>query len=388
MLLCLTAAAPAEEKIGDQQSALEGVRGRIQALREELKDVTGRKLAEQESLRALEIQIGEVTSKIRQIEAERAASDRRLHELRAERSAAADDLEAQRARLASTLRASYAMGRQEQLKLLLSQDDPARFNRVLAYYGFLQQRRLQRIEDIRETLLRIDRNEALIRDEEARLNALLAGLEQAQSALRNAEAQRRSILAELDADIQRRGAEVSRLEEDEARLKALIERLKQEEARRQARESAPPAPALDAPGAAAAFAQRKGRLTWPAGGALRKGFGAPKAGGLAWDGALIAASAGDVVRAVHRGRVVFADWLKGYGLLMILDHGEGYMSLYGYNQSLLKAEGDWVEAGDEVAIVGTSGGRVEPALYFSIRHRGKPVDPAHWCRGQPSKRSG
>jgi len=373
---------------------LEGVRGRIQALREELKDVAGRKLAEQESLRALEIQIGEVTSKIRQIEAERAASDRRLHELRAERSAAAGDLEAQRARLASTLRASYAMGRQEQLKLLLSQDDPARFNRVLAYYGFLQQRRLQRIEDIRETLLRIDRNEALIRDEEARLNALLAGLEQAQSALRSAESQRRSILAELDADIQRRGAEVSRLEEDEARLKALIERLKQEEARRQARESAPPAPpappapTLDAPDTAAAFAQRKGRLTWPAGGALRKGFGAPKAGGLAWDGALIAASAGDVVRAVHRGRVVFADWLKGYGLLMILDHGEGYMSLYGYNQSLLKAEGDWVEAGDEVAIVGTSGGRVEPALYFSIRHRGTPVDPAHWCRGQPSKRTG
>lgn len=385
-LLCLSAVAVAEEAIEDRQTELEGVRGRIQDLREEIKGVTSRRLAEEEALRVLETEIGSISLRMRRIEAERAESAGRLEQLKTERTEADRDLEGQRARLASTFRASYAMGRQQELKLLLSQDDPARFNRVLTYYGYLQRRRMQRIGEIRDTLQRIDRSKDRIREEEAHFNTLLASLDQAQSRLLGAEADRRRLLTELDADIKQRGTEVSRLEEDEARLKALIERLKQQQARQQARALAsPPPPAADA---VAAFGQRKGQLQWPASGALRTAFGAPKSGGLAWDGALIGAAAGDVVRAVHRGRVVFADWLKGYGLLMIIDHGDGYMSLYGYNQSLLKADGDWVEAGEEVAIVGTSGGRTEPALYFGIRHGGRPVDPARWCRGGPAKHAG
>ena len=147
-------------------------------------------------------------------------------------------------------------------------------------------------------------------------------------------------------------------------------------------------PEADAQASAGPFSEQRGLLTWPVEGRLKAGFGSAKGAGLTWDGVLFEAEMGGSVYAIHRGRVVFADWLKGYGLMLIIDHGDGYMSLYGYNQSLFKETGEWVEAGEVVAAVGNSGGRAESSLYFSIRFQGKPQDPTRWCRGPAGNRVG
>ena len=348
-------------------------------MREAIAGVADEKQTEELALQALEIDIGEVAARMRRIERERDEGARRLERLRADRDEAGAELEVQREHLARRVRASYAMGRRERLKLFLNQDDPARFSRVLTYYGYLQRRRAQRIEAVRGLLDDIARMESDILTAESRLELLLAEEGQASVKLRQAQAERKEVLAALDKDLKQRGAEVARLEQDEARLKRLVTRLKQQQERLDAAATQVVPPAVAGTEEAKRFGDRKGRLQWPAPGKVRHAFGASKGGGLAWDGTLIGASEGDPVRAVHRGRVAFADWLKGYGLLLIVDHGDGYMSLYGYNQSLLKATGDWVEAGEVIAFVGNSGGRTEPGLYFSIRQGGKPVDPARWC---------
>lgn len=376
--LGLTAVAVAAEGLDSRQSELEGVQARIGELRGELAGVAEEKQAEELELQRVETEIGKVTARIHEIERDREDGARRLDRLKADREAAGVELEIQRERLARTIRSSYAMGRRERLKLFLSQDDPARFSRVLTYYGYLQRRRAQRIEEMRALLNRISMTETEILREESRLELLLAEEGQASVRLQQAQAERKQVVAALDEDLVRRGAEVKRLEQDEARLKNLVARLKKLQERIQSAEEPTP-PAVAGTDDAKSFRDRKGILRWPVPGKVRNAFGAPKGGGLAWDGALIGASAGDPVRAVHRGRVVFADWLKGYGLLVILDHGDGFMSLYGYNQSLLKATGDWVEAGEVISFVGNSGGRTEPGLYFGIRQGGKAVDPARWC---------
>jgi septal ring factor EnvC (AmiA/AmiB activator) len=136
------------------------------------------------------------------------------------------------------------------------------------------------------------------------------------------------------------------------------------------------------------FRALKGRMPWPAKGSLAGRFGMEKRGGLLWDGVLISAPEGREVKAVHHGRVAFADWLRGFGLLLIIDHGDGYMSLYGHNQSLFKEAGDWVEQGEPVALVGNSGGRLDTGVYFGIRYQGRPVNPKHWCKKSKGNRVG
>jgi septal ring factor EnvC (AmiA/AmiB activator) len=136
------------------------------------------------------------------------------------------------------------------------------------------------------------------------------------------------------------------------------------------------------------FHSRKGKLRWPARGRLAQRFGAPRSGGLRWRGVMIEAQEGGEVRAVSQGRIAFSDWMRGFGLLLIIDHGDGYMSLYGHNQTLYKEVGEWVDTGEVVALLGASGGRTESGLYFEMRHKGRPINPVHWCAGKPAASSG
>jgi len=176
------------------------------------------------------------------------------------------------------------------------------------------------------------------------------------------------LLADLHRTISGQGQELERLRENEHRLESLLEELRAQ-------------PAPDMTQEVIAFDELKGRLPWPARGSLASKFGTPrKSGALKWQGVIIAAAGGQDVTAISRGRVVYADWLRHFGLLLIIDHGNGYMSLYGHNQSLFKERGDWVEAGETIASVGDSGGHAETGLYFEIRRRGTPVNPVQWCR--------
>ena len=250
--------------------------------------------------------------------------------------------------------------------MLLNLDAAARVERVLTYAGYLARERRQRVEAVRGRLEALERIAAEQRELEADLGRRQARLEAELRALRGAQTERQALVADLDRSLSEKNARLRAMQKDAAALRALIRRLRDQ--------------ALTAVPGERPFASLRGRLPWPVKGRIAVAFGAPRAGGIRWDGVLIRAPLGREVWAVHHGRVVFADWLRGFGLLLILDHGEGYMSLYGFNQGLLKETGEWVAAGEPVALVGASGGRQAAGLYFGIRHDGRPLDPRRWCK--------
>jgi murein hydrolase activator len=183
--------------------------------------------------------------------------------------------------------------------------------------------------------------------------------------LDRSRAERGALLAELDTSIEADGGELVRLRDEERRLVDLVTELG-------ALLAAFPVDSEEP------FPRLRGRLAWPVTGDIAGEFGRPRGGGLRWNGMLLSAPEGAAVRSVYHGRVAFADWLQGLGLLMVIDHGDGYMTLYGHNDALLKEPGDWVRPGEAIGEVGRTGGRADPALYFEIRHRGEPVDPRAW----------
>jgi len=265
------------------------------------------------------------------------------------------------------LRAAYAIGREGKLKLLLSQNDASRVRRLLAYHGYLGKAREKRIAEIRASQERLERLLAERHSEVAQLEQDQLAQHDEEIALEAARQRRAGLLARERQRVESRSERLRRLERDRKRLRALLARLEKEAANRDLSAS------LGTP-----FAARKGKLPWPLAGRPRA---APDAGG----GVLIPAPAGAPVHAIHRGRIAFADWLRGYGLLTIIDHGDGFLSLYGHNQALYKEVGQWVEAGETIASAGNSGGKRSAGVYFAIRKQGKAVDPRRWCRRAPRR---
>jgi septal ring factor EnvC (AmiA/AmiB activator) len=269
------------------------------------------------------------------------------------------------------------MGRQERLKILLNQQDPATVSRVMVYYDYLNRVRAQKMQAIRAHMQRLAATEREIAEEEKNLAHLQEQQQAELAAMRLSQGQRQAVVARLTRELQDQGEQLDRLQNDERDLKTLISGLEQ---------------ALsDIPAEhpqQAKFAGLRGKLPWPARGRISRRFGTPKLGSLVWDGVMISAPEGREVRAVHHGRVAFADWLRGFGLLLIVEHGDGYMTLYGHNQSLFKEAGDWVEVNEPIALVGSSGGREQAGVYFGIRHQGRAVNPARWCRRPTGRKVG
>jgi septal ring factor EnvC (AmiA/AmiB activator) len=343
---------------------LEQLRTRMQTLRKELDADRNRQGGVQSELRESELRVGEVAGRLRDIDTRMQQTRTRLQDLQGRESGLQARIAEERAGLAGQVRAAYMLGRQEQLKLMLSQEDPARLGRVLAYHDYLNRIRVTRINRVRE---QVDALAALEREIGAELDTLTA-LRTTQQAERDqleaVRAERATLLAGINADIHSKDRALTGLAADEARLKKVLAAIEA---------------ALTAPeqAAAAPFASLKGRLPWPVSGHAPKPAQARR-------GLIIAAPTGSEVRAVAHGRVAFAEWLRGFGLLLIIDHGGGYMSLYGHNQSLYKETGDWVDAGDLIAGVGDSGGQTRSGLYFEIRHRGQPIDAKAWCVARAS----
>jgi len=348
------------------EAALTTVRKQIKELETQLTRDTARRDEGAKALRAAEVENADATRKLADVRA-------KLNDQRAARRALGEQtdranqrLAAERATLASQVRVSYITGRAEVFKLLLSQESPATLGRMLVYYDYLNRARTARIAAVGADLTRL----AALNADTERAEAELKDLEAAQAtqvaALAKARDARQAVVTRLESSINDDNAAVAKLRGEEKRLTDLVEQLRQLMAGLPVEGDQP-------------FATLKGKLAWPVQGRLAGDFGQPRAGSVVkWNGVLLEAPAGTAVRAVYHGRVAFADWLPGLGMLVIIDHGGGYMSLYGHNEALLKEAGDWVQPGETIAQVGDTGGAPRPALYFEIRFKGEPVNPHTW----------
>jgi septal ring factor EnvC (AmiA/AmiB activator) len=364
------AAAPAADAKA-KAAELEQLRTRLKELRSGLAEARGRQGSVQEQLRQSEQEIGRATRELARIDQDLATGTARLTTLQDQEQTQQAVIAAQRAGLANQVRAAYLLGRQEPLKLLLNQEDPARLDRALAYYGYLNRARVARIAAVQAQVQALKTLETQIMQENSHLQELRAQQVVEAESLRNTRQERQALLAAVSAEIQDKGTQITRMEQDERGLQNLLQDLQQALA--------------DFPDTAAAnsqpFARLKGQLPLPVRGRVATRFGATRGEGMPpAHGLLIEVSEGSAVRAVARGRVAFADWLRGFGLLIIIDHGGGYMSLYGHNQSLYKDTGETVTAGETIASAGASGGQAQNGVYFEIRQQGQPVDPLAWCR--------
>jgi murein hydrolase activator len=349
---------------------LEAVRKEIAAMRDRLEAAQGERGRIEAALRKAERDIAQADRQLASLGRAMDEAGTRLAELETRQSEERDRLAGQLNLLARQLRAAYLAGRQDRLTLLLNQEDPAAVGRLLVYYQRYSDARGDRIQEAREALEKLASITREVGEARARLAEDHRRQEQLRARLAEGREERRTLLARLESEIRTTGTSISRLEEDEAGMEQLLRSLDR------ALQDIPSHSQLDEP-----FADRRGKLPWPAEGPLKARFGTPRGSqsGLEWRGVVIGASPGDPVHAIHHGRVVFSDWMRGFGLLTIVDHGRGYMSLYGHNQSLYRSPGDWVQAGDLIARVGEGPGPDSQGLYFEIRHQGKPLNPGRWC---------
>jgi len=361
----------------DPEAQLEGVRKRIRELDQRLNRTRMKRDKLATGLRDTELAVARVTAELRALDRQRTAQRARLAGLERRRGESREKLEDARTSLARYVRAAYATGRQDQFKLLLNQENPATLSRALTYYAYFNRVRAERIHALARDLQNLADIEDSITRDTARLAQLHELKATARERLADQRRRRRDVIALLARELGDQNARLERLRQDEQALAELVTDLARELA------DIPADQTRQVP-----FRTLKGKLPWPSAGKIRHRFGTPRGSGdLSWKGVLVTARPGTPVHALSHGRVAFADWLRGFGLLMIIEHGDGYMSLYGHSESLFKDVGDWVEAGEIIAKVGDSGGREMSGLYFEIRHLGTPVDPMRWCRRGPAAQS-
>ncbi|MBA1148948.1 peptidoglycan DD-metalloendopeptidase family protein [Ectothiorhodospiraceae bacterium WFHF3C12] len=355
---------------------------RLEQLRSEIDQIQSNLAADRRRQDKLQSELGELDSRIGRVAARTRQLNRRIEEtrsriegLRRQRDQHQQRLSTHKDVLTRQILAAHTSGRQEYLRLVLNQEDPARLDRVLVYYEYLTRARAERIAGAVQQLRRLRVVEQSLNDELASLQALLDKRDAERDSLRAARNEREQVLARIDEAIAAKDQRLARLRADEQRLKSLVDQLQRALADipEEALEREP-------------FGQRKGRLDWPLAGELKARYGGNRGvGDMRWQGVVIGAPEGAEVHAVSHGRVVFSDWLRGVGMLIIIDHGGGYLTLYGHNQSLYKETGEWVQAGEVIATVGASGGQRGSGLYFEVRADGRPVDPMAWLGPRRSR---
>ena len=349
---------------------LETLRQRIAQLEKALHADVSQRDREQAALRDVELRLARLSRQHRKLEQERRDAAAELQRLEAHQAQLARERGLQLDWVRRTARAGYMNGRQELARLLLNQQQPDTVARVLRYQEYFQRARQQRVSNINrdiEALL-----EAVAATETARqnLDEHQAALEQQRIELAKAQRERGATLATLNQQIGSGKQRLDALRNDEKRLNKLLEDVGRSITDIPSTPSGEP------------FGRLANKLPWPVSRRIVASFGSPREGSVRWSGVLLDVPAGTAVRAIHPGRVVFADWLRGYGLLMIVDHGGSYMTLYGQNETLTREVGEWVGTGDVIARVGDSGGGSRTGLYFEIRRAGVPVNPDKWCNSR------
>ena len=369
----LTGAAP---KQSDAEAQLKRIEARIHQVTDTVQGDLARRDSVAAQLHSADAALAAARHRVETVREARQRSEQRRAELKGEEMRASGALTAERAALIGQLRAAYMSGRDEQLKVLLNAQDPATLGRMLSYYAYLGRARADRIAAIRGDATRLEAIDEALSAENARLTVLEEERVREAAAVDAARRERQRALGELQARIQKGSSELKDLKANAASLEDLLARL------RAALEEFDADDLLPHNGERRAFPSLHGRLPWPAHGKLLANFGDARAGGLKWNGVLLGTRAGAEVRAPYYGRVVYADWLTGLGLLLILDHGGGYLSLYGYNERLYRSVGDSVRPGDLLA-GSPAAGAGRPELYFEIRQGARPVDPRQWLHGAP-----
>lgn len=368
-----------------EKEELEQLRSRIEQAKKELAAAESAHSEVTDQLRASETAISETNRSLRELAARQREARTALRGIASDGRKVRSEIESREEQVGALVRAQYFTGEQRLLKLLLSADNPNRIARSLTYYEYVFQAQNELIRGLRDRMARL----ATLEQSARAANAELADLErqaQAERAKLVATAgERRKVLASVARQISGQRREIESYQRDEKRLSRLVDELAK--ALRSVRPPAPrsgPGPGtrnerVPVAGIPDTFSRAKGELHLPVRGELAGRFGAPRQGSsLTWKGVLILAPEGEEVRAVAPGRVVFADWMRGFGNLLILDHGENYLTIYGYNEAVLKKVGDPVHAGDVIATVGATGGAGTSGLYFEMRHEGKPFDPLTW----------
>jgi septal ring factor EnvC (AmiA/AmiB activator) len=367
--LLTVAPALAEPQTREQASAeLKAVRDQIDTLKEDIEDEGRRRSRAERNLAEVEKSEQKVRRELTSTRKQLRDSKARQADLERQSEAQRKELKKQRTALANQLRVAYINGNEEWLRVSLSQKDATSLGRRMTYYGYLSRQRRITIEKVGMALTQLEEIQVEISRELAQLGKFEAEATEKLAEIADTRKERAELVNKINADIRSKDAQIERLQAQASELTNLVEALAK---------VLPKMPDIDAE----PFAGQAASLSWPADGTVLKSFGDSRADGrLKWQGVLLGAPAGAVVRSVYHGRVVFSDWLDGMGLLTIIDHGAGYMSLYGHNQDLLKEVGEWVDPGEAIAHVGDSGGQVAAGLYFEIRKDGKPVNPKRWIR--------
>ncbi len=294
-----------------------------------------------------------------------AKTQKTLTELASEKQQLLSDKRQQESLLAKQLRTAYSSGHHDYLKLILNQENPGKVQRTVSYYQYLNKARIEEIETFQATILRLNKVEEKQQHQQQQLAQLKTQQVQEKRELEKGKSRREKTVKALNNQLMTAKQQLEKLEAEEENLVAALARI----ARLSKQDFA-----------LSGLSKLRGKLNWPVKGKLSRSYGSRKQGYLKWKGVLLSAPLGRTISTIHNGVVLFSDWLKGYGLVTVVDHGNGYMSLYGHNQALLKSVGDRVETGEPIALVGQSGGQNQSALYFEIRHNGKAVNPKIWCR--------
>jgi septal ring factor EnvC (AmiA/AmiB activator) len=418
LLACLFSPAMADSR-SDAQLQLDAAQKDVGELKKLLEQLQKDKSGVQQDLKKTESTMGQLEKQIKGLQNELNKSTEQIQQLNQQKKKLQQSRREQQRLIGIQARATYQSGHQEYLKLLLNQQNPEKFSRTLTYYDYLSRARLEQLATFNETLRQLANIEQDIVTQQTQLAEQKSALDGRRELLAQARKERQLVLAKLNKESRAGSQKLKAREQERAALGNVLKTIEATLARQareaqaarklaiaaaaaataeQARLASLPAtgqPARVKPATGAmvssagasyggAFSGAKGKLPWPVNGRLLANFGSTRGEDTRtkWDGVLISAGLGSQVHAVHGGRVVFADWLRGAGLLVILDHGNGYLSLYGHNQSLLKDAGEIVKAGDVIGTVGSSGGQEVPALYFAIRQQGRPSNPVQWCRAQ------
>jgi len=420
-----------QKKIAETERA--DLRQKLNTLKRSIDKTETAKSYAADALAKSEEAISDAKRNLNDLAQEQRQTEAKLGDLSKQQAALKKVVEAQQSQLAKLLREQYVAGNEDRIKLLLSGDNPNRINRELQYMGYVSRAQATLIESLRANLAAIEENQAEVQNAKQELDEIAAEAREQHAILQKEKAQRSALLAQLSSKLAAQRKEAGNIERDERRLSSLVDKLavliqeqrkaeaaaaekrrqeriaraQAEREKRQAQAKArntpdrtangkisnpdaieddePPSKTLarneltpDASIQDGAFAALRGRLRLPVRGDLVAKFGSKRGDGPSWKGLFIRAEEGSEVKAVAAGRVVFAEWLRGFGNLIIVDHGGQYMTIYGNNQSVLKHAGDAVKSGDVIASTGNSGGNEQSGLYFEMRHQGRAFDPLSW----------
>lgn len=360
----------AEDQVSkaEAQSRLQQLKADIGSLKKELEQSRSRLSREQKALKAADLDIQVNVLRLRELDSARQVHDRQLSSLEAERQDYLNSIEDRNDALAKQIMAAYRLGRESRLKLILNQDSPALLSRTLAYYDYFSRSQASQISELKEVLLALDQMQIKINVELSSLEEVQRNQQAVLNEMTTQRNERQAIIDGLSSQIGTDEARLAEMHRNRKDLETLLEKLSDV--------------LSDIPadlGKRLGPAELKGQMPIPVRGRVRHAYGKARTAGLSWQGWLVAANNGSEVRAIAYGRVAYSDWLRGYGLLMIIDHGDGFMSLYANNESLLHEVGDWVEPGAMISTVGSSP-RNGTGLYFEIRKNGKALDPAVWLK--------